>query len=456
MKQRTKNISIILAVLIVAAIGVAVKIYGPAKKVSAPTGGGAVVERPYTNAKGEKWGPLPEGPWAFQVTSAAEEVGPKFLEGEINPVKVAPGSTQKMRIVVQSLSGIASVIAYIETDNGTTTVPLKKTGVITWSELMPERYIVENNVLKVLSPIQIQARFISNVLADQIILPKNIAHAATGDKEVWEGSWVVRDTHERDYITVFVARDNSGNENNLTLAWSDPCETELDFGGAKFPTASSAWAPASCTLTTSVIGVENNDVSIGSTVNVNLGSSVFVWNPGYKITIANGGSITINTGSLVQDELVWMDPDGDGWVVSGNRFRNGNKPACSSPCVYRRQDALSGSPATTQDCYDSSSGAGSANTHPGQTAYFTTANGLGSFDYDCNGTSDLQYPVVGSCHTCDTIICPPTISYGGTGFLSSVPGCGSPGTLVTDPGYCDANACVEYPCQTTFTAQACR
>jgi len=463
MKQRTKNISIILAVLIVAAIGVAVKIYKP-QQVVAPGGEQtAAIEKPYTNAKGEKWGPLPEGPWAFQVTSAAEEVGPRFLEGEINPVKVAPGSTQKMRVVVQSPSGIASVIAHIETDNGTTTVPLIKTGVITYRDMMPEKYVVEDGALKVLSPVQMQTRWIANVLAEGGFLSESVARAAGGDKEVWEGSWVVRDTHEREYQTVFVARDNAGRENTLTLAWSDPCGTELDFGGTKFPTAGTAWSPPyTCTIDT-LTGVENNNATIPANIDMTL-NAAFVWNPGYSITIASGvpgGKIIIGAGGFLnQTELVWMDPDGDGWVASGNRFADNNKPACSSPCVYRRQDALSGSPAVSYDCYDSSGGAGSANTHPNQYDYFTTANGLGSFDYDCDGSQTQQYTSNnGQCDICDSPICGPLPS-AAAGWVTggAVPGCGVNPSFdyVVNPGYCDINCIISPSCDSQDIAQGCR
>jgi hypothetical protein len=39
------------------------------------------------------------------------------------------------------------------------------------------------------------------------------------------------------------------------------------------------------------------------------------------------------------------------------------------------------------DCYDIN-----ANAKPGQTAYFTTDRGDGSFDYNCNQAKELQYP----------------------------------------------------------------
>ncbi len=70
------------------------------------------------------------------------------------------------------------------------------------------------------------------------------------------------------------------------------------------------------------------------------------------------------------------------------------------------------------DCYDS--GTGAANAHPGQTTYYTSARGDGSFDYDCNGTQDKD-PTYNCTRTYST-------SCGSTqtpGYNASVPACGS-------------------------------
>src|SRR3989344_6978603 len=120
MKQRTKDISIILAVLIVAVIAVAAVIYKP--QIYTRPGGGALGET-YTNIEGQTWGPLPEGTRDFQVVSEPGKY-PQFISGVIDPVKVAVGDLQKMKIVVADDSPVTSVIAEIETDNDTVTVPL--------------------------------------------------------------------------------------------------------------------------------------------------------------------------------------------------------------------------------------------------------------------------------------------------------------------------------------------
>jgi hypothetical protein len=70
-----------------------------------------------------------------------------------------------------------------------------------------------------------------------------------------------------------------------------------------------------------------------------------------------------------------VDADADGYGVSTFGCNNG----------AGNQTATLG-----QDCYDS--GTNAALAHPGQTNYYAVARGDGSFDYDCNGTADYQYP----------------------------------------------------------------
>jgi hypothetical protein len=60
--------------------------------------------------------------------------------------------------------------------------------------------------------------------------------------------------------------------------------------------------------------------------------------------------------------------------------------------------------------------------HPGQTKFFTDASACGSFDYDCNGKADPQYPTSITCGGTGALGCT-----GGPGYMSD-PGCGNSGT----------------------------
>ncbi len=70
----------------------------------------------------------------------------------------------------------------------------------------------------------------------------------------------------------------------------------------------------------------------------------------------------------------YRDVDGDGYGSASS----GTIQSCTQPAGYVSNNT---------DCYDSN-----ANAHPGQINYFTTNRGDGSFDYNCNGTTDLMFP----------------------------------------------------------------
>ncbi|KKU94151.1 MAG: hypothetical protein UY26_C0003G0302 [Candidatus Jorgensenbacteria bacterium GW2011_GWA1_48_13] len=394
---------IILAVLIVVAGAVLINISKP--QVSAP-GGGALGET-YTNEKGEKWALAAEGEYVFQVSSA-ETTGPKFLEGEIDPMDVRPGDVQKMKVIAQSSAGIKSVVADIETDNGTTTVPLQKTGIITWNKMTPEKYVVENGVLKALSPVQAQARWISNVLADEGFLSKNVARAASGDKEIWEGSWTVRDTHVRTYHTVFTATDNNGLSSQLILAWSDPCSIP-DTNNSRV----SYVMTTSCTLGVGESdGWDGADFQISGGANLTLGQNAhFFWNPGQNFYVA-GGNVTLSGpgSSLMQQYLFYYDVDDDRYSINASLT---SSDASSIPNYVRFYYALG-----TNDCFQTDPATTNAElAFPGQTSYFPTNRGDGSYDYNCvNGEEEL-WPLVTSC--------PGSAS---RGWVGSVPACGATAT----------------------------
>ncbi len=74
--------------------------------------------------------------------------------------------------------------------------------------------------------------------------------------------------------------------------------------------------------------------------------------------------------------------------------------------------------------------------HPGQTSWFTQPSSHGSWDYNCNGTDDLEYTSLLMCSgsvSCDTT----TEAWSGM----SVPPCGQTGSYGTCMGL--APSCVE-------------
>lgn len=131
-------------------------------------------------------------------------------------------------------------------------------------------------------------------------------------------------------------------------------------------------------------------------------------NLGGSITIVDGGSF--QTGSAIYV----TDADGDLYSSSGSMSSSGSVRRCTMTDVY------------TVDCYDSN-----ANAKPGQTTYYTTNRGDGSFDYDCDSAETKQYAA--ATYTC-------TACTNGSGYASTInstagysasPACGVAGTWYT-------------------------
>jgi hypothetical protein len=93
-------------------------------------------------------------------------------------------------------------------------------------------------------------------------------------------------------------------------------------------------------------------------------------------------SSTMNCGAGVACQTFYQDADGDGYGNKNGTMAAGTAmPGCvGSPPA--------GFVADNTDCDD-----GDASVHPGQTGWFTTASkGIGTFDYDCDGTAVKEFP----------------------------------------------------------------
>lgn len=104
------------------------------------------------------------------------------------------------------------------------------------------------------------------------------------------------------------------------------------------------------------------------------------------------------------------------------------RPAAGSQCLGVSSET--GSSENNTDCYDSN-----VNAHPGQTSYFTTSRGDGSYDYDCNsaGNKNPSYDCIESYSGART--CTNGVISGTAGYSLSVPSCGASGTWVYCIGY---------------------
>jgi hypothetical protein len=341
-------------------------------------------EEYYINKDGHKW-QLNEEDTDFRVTSSKDSKI-KFWEGNITPLKVHPGDTQSMRIVVSGINGIKSVIAEIETDNGTTTVELKKTGTVSFRDLDPrfsEVMVNDRNELVMLKQEEAEARRLALISSEEANSSSSIkiarASENNSEKEVFEGSWLVKDTSVRDYITIFRAEDNDGNKDSLTLAWSDPCQ--VVFGGSDWALKGDVEVSYSCPIN-QPYGVEEGNITLNGGADILIGpSGKLVFNPEYGINMRGGKIAFSGTGGSFGKGYLWaLDADNDGYT--GAETRQVTSDTTSPGTGWKRQASLT---SAANDCYDSN-----ANAKPGQTLSFSVHRGDNSFDYNCDGTATLM------------------------------------------------------------------
>lgn len=282
---------------------------------------------------------IPHGSQTYNVTDSANK-WPKILRATIDPPDVHVGMTQKLSLVVQPKEKIVSVVAEIETDHGTSTVELspEKSAVY---EIAPQKYFVDAS-----GNLQIGGSKYGNIEISEYPNP-GVANAAeepgTQNIEIlkyrYSGSWVVRDTHDTFYRTTFIAKDISGDENSVTLAWSDACA---------IPNGGNWTMTTSCTIAASAVdGVENGNASLNSgTLTIN-SNSVFVWNSGKAISF-NGGNVVISasSGKLQKSHLWMLDPDGDGVPSDENQYNSDTSPGGG----YVLRSSLNATYWATADC----------------------------------------------------------------------------------------------------------
>lgn len=329
---------------------------------------------------------LPQGRQVYSVAQAAE-VWPKIVETHIDPPDVHVGMTQTLEVIVQSPKPIASVIAKIGHDKGTDEVALQLVEQVSKLEVEPSFQIASNGNVLVKGTTEFA------------LIEK--AHAQQSyPKYLYRGTWTVHDTHDTYYRTTFIAKDDAGATNEVDMAWSDACGIPA---GGNFTLSSP------CTIS-AVDGVDNGNMTINSTLTLNAN---FGFNPGKSVTVGSGSLVVCGGCQLQQTNLWYPDADGDTYPASSALTLSVNNPGSK----IRRYLANA-----STDCYDSN-----ANAHPGQTTFYTTNRGDGSYDYDCSGatTPDPQDDT-GFCNGGDEFNC----AVDQLGFNGAAPGCGGSGNYI--------------------------
>jgi len=369
---------------------------------------------------------LPAGAQTYEIIQN-KSVWPKILEAKIDPVDVHVGDKQTLSIIVSSKEKIKEVVAYIETDNGTTTLPLNFVGEVSDNDLLPKKYDLDDDNKLVILEDKDKYNFLKSIgfIFDKIkpFFGANISNVRILNSDFsdlnlnnqnesninypklkYENSWIVRDTHDKYYHTVFVVEDVLGNKNSITLAWSDACGIPN----------SGAWTiSANCTIS-STDGVENGNVTINTyTLTLN---APFVWNPGYSITIGSGSIAVGSGGSLQKAYLFYTDNDGDRYYP--NTILNISlSPSISG--MVRRSNALG------IDCNDSN-----ANIWNYGYGYDGDRDGYGTSAYGCyNGNYPYDATLGTDCNDSNA-----SLNILKTGYVDN-DGDGRAGTYVS-------NACV--------------
>lgn len=316
--------------------------------------------------QGKFW--LPSGRETYQIAQA-EGKHPQIFEATIDPPDVHVGDTQKLSIIVADDAGIESVVAKIETDHSIKELPLKYVRGVSENELLPQKYALDNENRLVIKQDSLWNNFSS-------LLP--FAQAQDAPKLLYEASWKVIDTHSAKYHTTFVAKNMKGEENSITLAWSDPCLIP-NSGSWNINTY------GNCTIS-SVNGIDAGNVTI-TTYTLTL-NSTFAFNAANSISITTG-AIAMGSGGQIKQTYLWrVDTDADTYPSpsSADQLAQDTDPDGATATWQRKSAFGSAWNNLTDDCYDSNSDA-----NPGQTAFFGVHRGDGDFDYDCSGGLDF-YP----------------------------------------------------------------
>jgi hypothetical protein len=398
MKQRNRTIAIVIlgialavAVVIVAGIPWGYRASAPAQKLAGAKPGTAPAASSTHALAAKTYVPHPpHGSVTYQVAQAATQL-PAFVQATIDPADVAVGQVQHFMIVTNDPNPVTSVVAVITTDHKTITVPLVSQGVPAVSMLVPRTvYVTSDNTLALVTP---------GVGSPDIAETRqgaHIANAADSNDTEFTGQWTVEDTHTAKYQTVFIAKDSAGNENSVTLQWTDPCPFAADDPYSAMPIdnyhGGTATISGSCTMESyaqtglsSVDGPENGNLVVsgpGVFLDIESGATL-VMNSGYSISFAGGGGILIRSGGqiLLGEDMCGQDNDGDGYIAG-----TGWTAAVNCGALASRVNVISTYYTNFDDCDDSD-----ARVYPGSNYWETSPSNGGTWDYNCDGIIEEQY-----------------------------------------------------------------
>jgi len=353
-------------------------------EIKAGTGTGATVaEGPFA-----AMGFTGMGTVNYSISSGGGNL-PEFKRAIVDPLDVLPGHNQTFTVHVYSPYGVINVTSLTELDNSTLNLDFEKI----------DEFVKDNETI-----------------------------------EIWSISWIVNDTHAIEYRTNVTAIDSEENQNSITLTWTDSCQSVINNQGGH---GADRIINENCVTASGIGGLDGGSLTIEAGYIMTIPSgSAWVFNDGKSIT--PNGNIGVD-GEIKKGNLFYHDIDGDGYAPESTMTTS------TLPSLQRKIRVIDvlGDPTYSYniDCYDGESATTNAElAHPGQTNYYTTNRGDGSFDYDCNGYQDKEWTQSGGqCPSCQwdgyMFYCEQIGYYGGlVGWEGSAPACGVSGTYVVDPG----------------------
>jgi len=383
---------------------------------------------------------VPLGSQTYQIMESAGP-GPHIVQATIDPPDVHVGNVQNFTVIVSSAAKPSSVVAFVGTDHGTTTVTLTYAGLAQTGDLLPARYVL-NDAGNIMPTSDLATGDSGNpfvhIVASVFGRPA-VSSAATAQAEQkyrFEGSWTVRDTHNIYYRTTFVATDPDSKQDSVTLAWSDACG---------IPQSGSVTVSSACSIV-STDGVQGGNLIVASaTLTISSSATVFAYSPGNSITIGTGGKIVIASGAAIKKGYLYYASSSvasGGYVcgstsasttplfsvtssLSGYTYRSSTVIGTEWPEYWDTDNDGYGDGGESQMCAGNSQPSSadpgyafdkndcddtSANAYPGSSYWGVTPDNNiwgpgGSWDYNCNGTvQDDGLPAVswisggGSCN----------------------------------------------------------
>ena len=192
------------------------------------------------------------------------------------------------------------------------------------------------------SIISVTATITTDMLTQEYVLDLTEGNDIDG---VWQGSWVVHDTHNETYYTIFKATDNVGDISEVRLSWTDP--------GLSCPSTGNCTKTTGVFSVTGVDGADNGNLilsGVGTSITVSSSSSL-VFNSGFSITIGTGVTIVINsTGKIQQGYICMTDADGDGYAPDYVQYLDTTSATCASVAGRKRRNLMNASYLTKIDC----------------------------------------------------------------------------------------------------------